>query len=92
MRLFLWGVLTMATAVAALFFLRYFRRTGDRLFGFFAFSFALMSANWASHVWITPAQAPYAFRIYLVRLLAFALIVVGIIDKNRRSARVSEQR
>ena len=87
MRLFLWGVLTMATAVAALFFLRYWRRSGDRLFAFFALSFALMSANWASHLWVAPDRAPYEFRIYWVRLLAFAIIVIGIIDKNRRSAR-----
>lgn len=87
MRLFLWGMLTMATAVAALLFLRYFRRTGDRLFAIFALSFALMSANWGSHLWLTPGREAFEFRIYLVRLLAFVLIAVGIIDKNRRSAR-----
>ena len=88
MRLFLWGMLTMATAVAALCFLRYWCSTRDRLFGFFALAFALMSANWATNLWIAPEREAYEYRIYLVRLVAFALIVIGIIDKNRRSARL----
>lgn len=86
MRLFLWGMLTMAAAVAALFFMRYWRRTHDRLFCFFGLAFALMSANWASLILTAPQREPYEFHVYVVRLVAFGLIVAGIVDKNRRGA------
>jgi len=87
MHSFMLGLLTMASAVAALFFLRYWSRTRDRLFAFFALAFAVLAVNWTSHLGIRPELEPSAYRIYLVRLIVFAIIVVGIIDKNRRSSR-----
>jgi hypothetical protein len=84
--IFISGMLAASYAVAALFFLRFWRQTGDRLFGFFAASFSLLliqrvGLTFAPH-WIE-WLAPY----YLIRLLAFALIIAAIIDKNR-AARV----
>lgn len=77
------GSLLLGYAVIGLFFLRYWRKTGDRLFGIFAIAFwVLMIERFlllivdASH-----EDRPY---IYSVRLVAFLLIIIAIIDKNRR--------
>ena len=40
---FLYGAISMAAATAALFFLRFYRRTGDRFFLYFFASFAIES-------------------------------------------------
>ena len=87
MRPFLWGVLALASAAVALFFLRYWKDTRDRLFGFFAAAFALMAANWAIHLGVDPRQEVQEYRIYIVRFIAFSIMLIGIIDKNRRSHR-----
>ena len=81
---FLWGALAMASAVAALFFLRFWRTTHDRLFVFFGLAFAALAAHW---VGLGAADSPNEARpgLFAIRLAAFALILVGIIDKNRRA-------
>lgn len=87
MRPFLWGILAMASAAVALFFLRYWKDTRDRLFGFFAVAFALMAANWVNHLGIDPQREVQGYRVYIVRFIAFSIILIGIVDKNRRSRR-----
>jgi hypothetical protein len=81
---YLWGMLTMATSMAALFFLRYWRIGRERLFLFLSFSFIALSASWVA---LAMAGPSYEHRnvVYLLRLLAFAAIMVGIADKNHRS-------
>jgi len=86
LRFFLWGALFMGCATAALFFLRYWISTRDRLFAFFAVAFAVMALNWLSLAFIDPGEE-LRHTLYLLRLLAFVLIITGIVDKNRRSAR-----
>jgi hypothetical protein len=83
MRQFLWGMLTMACIVAGLFFLRYWQASRDRLFAFFASAFAAMSISWAALAAASPSFEARHY-IYLIRLLAFAIIIIGILDKNRR--------
>ncbi len=82
------GALTLACALASLFFLRFWRDSRDRLFLFFSFAFVAMAANW-----LVLARAPHlpetAAGAFLPRLVAFLLIIAGIIDKNRRSGRPS---
>lgn len=85
-RVFFWGALSMACATAALFFLRYWVSTRDRLFAFFAVAFAVFGLNWVSLAFIDPG-AELRHTLYLLRLLAFVLIIVAIVDKNRRSGR-----
>jgi hypothetical protein len=84
MRSFLWGALTVQTAIAALFFVRYWRVSGDRFFGYFALAFAFMTMNWIVLSVIEP-QLEVTHYAYLLRLAAFILIIVGIVDKNRRN-------
>jgi len=86
MREFLLGALTTTSLAAALIFLRYWRMGHDRLLLFFSLAFTAMGANWLAIAAVGPAYAYQDFE-YLPRLLAFALIIAGIVDKNRRSRR-----
>ena len=76
------GATAMASMVAALFFLRFWRSTGDRFFLFFALSFFIEGIN---RVVLGPGvHAPDETpAYYLVRLAAYALILYAILDKNR---------
>ncbi len=89
MRTFVWGVLAMASLIATLFFLRYWRASRERLFAFFALAFAGLAANWTGLAFIDQptdeAQQKYA---YVVRLVAFLILLIGIFDKNRRRGRL----
>jgi hypothetical protein len=79
---FCWGMLTMASVVASLFFLRYWKASRERLFAFFAVAFAMLAVNWLVLTAVDPAfEARHL--IYLIRLAAFVVIIVGIVDKNR---------
>lgn len=80
---FLMGAIAMASAVAALFFLRFWRDTGDRLFLIFAASFFLLACTRLGLALSQVQQEAYTYW-YWVRLVAFILILVAIIDKNRR--------
>ena len=83
---FILGGLAMATGVAGLFFLRFWRKTRDRLFAIFAIAFWLMGVNWLALSFTDP---DYEFRParYLLRLLAFVLIICAIMEKNRAGRR-----
>ena len=81
---FLWGMLCMAHLVAALLLLRFWRVSGERLFLFFACAFAALCLNWLGLALIDPGQELRHY-VYLVRLLAFVLLIAGIVDKNRRA-------
>ena len=79
------GLLVMAYAVAALFFCRFYRASGDRLFLFFAAGFALLAIQRLSLAFATlPWWLPLPLTTYYVlRLAAFLVILIGILDKNR---------
>jgi hypothetical protein len=78
------GLLAAGEAIIALFFLKFWRRTRDRLFAFFAGAFALLAvqrlALGALNEYSRGSAGLYAFR-----LVAFLLIIAAIIDKNRGS-------
>ncbi len=82
MRQLLHGAIAMGAAVAGLFFLRFFRDRRDPLFGYFGGAFLLLGAtNFA--LGVTDAAAETRLGVYGLRLLAFLLIIVGIVQKNR---------
>ena len=85
MKQFLVGSLALASAMAALFFWHYWMQSRDRLFVLFAAAFAAMTINWIGVAMIDPSRERQHY-IYLVRLLAFLLILAAIVDKNRRAA------
>jgi len=76
------GAIAMAAVIAGLFFIVFWRRTGDRFFFLFALAFW---ADAASRIYIgaTGALREDTPGAYLIRLLAYALIVIAVIDKNR---------
>lgn len=76
------GAVAALCLVAGLLFWRYWRSTRDRFFVFFALSFWIEAAS-RIHIGATMAWDEDAPLNYLVRLLAYALILFAIWDKNR---------
>ncbi|HEY5800469.1 MAG TPA: DUF5985 family protein [Burkholderiaceae bacterium] len=76
------GAIIMASSVAGLFFLRFWRDTRDRFFLFFAASFFLEAVNRAVF-WHESEPNAEVGPYYMLRLLSFILIIVAIFDKNR---------
>jgi uncharacterized membrane protein len=86
MEQFLSGAIVMGFAVASVLFLSYWRRTRRALFLTFSASFLLLSLNYA---WLAITNIPVEERspLFLVRLLAFTMIIVAIIQSNRSPRR-----
>lgn len=82
MSMFVAGLLVMGYAVAALYFGRFYRQSGDRLFLFFAAGFALLALQRLSLAGAALLSLPL-ITYYLLRLAAFVVILIGILDKNR---------
>jgi hypothetical protein len=78
------GAIVTGYLVAGLFFLRYWRQSRDRLFVIFALAFWLLAAQRLALALTT--QYFDVTWLYGVRLLAFVLILLAIIDKNRAGA------
>lgn len=83
---FLSGMVAGGFAIAALFFLRFWRRTSDGLFLAFAGAFFLLGT---AQGLLALGGFPVEERswIYLLRLAAFSLILLAIYNKNRASRR-----
>ncbi len=78
---FLSGAVSMGFLVCGLFFLRFWRRSGDELFLSFASAFALLSIGQALlSLWAIAAEE--GSWIYLLRLAAFVIIIFAIWRKN----------
>jgi hypothetical protein len=84
---FILGATVMAMAVAGVFFLRYWRDSGDRLFLIFAIAFWLLGIARFSLAWLGPTVSEPHTYFYLLRLAAFVLILLAILDKNLRKSR-----
>ncbi len=78
---FLNGAFVVASGAIAFFYWRYWRRTGDRLFAILAGAFLLLLVERAVLAFLPPVYEGRHI-IFLVRLLAFAVIIVGVVDKN----------
>lgn len=81
---FLQAVSATGAWVAGLFFLRFWRESRDRLFAFFGAAFWLLSLSWVLLALISPTEETRPY-IYAIRLVAFLLMIGGMIDKNRTS-------
>ena len=79
--MFLSGVVTMGFLVAALFFLRFWRRTQDGLFAAFAGAFALLAINQALGYLVDLGREEVGW-VWLLRIAAFLLIIAAIVGKN----------
>ena len=82
---FLSGAVALGFLVCGLFFLRFWRRTRDQLFLAFALAFGLLGLG---QTILALANIPTEERgsLYLIRLAAFAVIIVAILRKNRSAS------
>ncbi len=80
--LVLTGGVAMASFVATLFFLRFWRQTRDGFFLYFAIAFAIDAASRFVFglVHVSDETEPFYF---VPRLITFSLIILAIILKNR---------
>lgn len=80
--LFLLGAIVMGCVVAGMFFLRFWRRTGDFLFAVFAFAFWALGGGWLLLALTDRDETLTA--AYTLRLVAFLILLGGIVAKNRK--------
>jgi len=83
MDLMLLGAIAMGSLIAGLFFLRFWKDTGDRFFLFFAVSFLVEGFNRAALGLSSDPNEGRPF-FYFIRFLSFVLILLAIAHKNRR--------
>ena len=76
------GATVIGYSVCALFFLRFWRNTGDRLFIVFSVAFWLLAVQRLALSLIEPLEE-WRTSLYVVRLMAFLLLLGAILDKNR---------
>lgn len=80
---FLRGGLAMSCVVVAMYFMRAWRLSRDRLFLIFCLAFLVFAAHWTllatSH-----ASTETQHYFYVTRLCVFVMIALAIVDKNRR--------
>jgi len=78
---FLLGVIATASLIASLYFFKFWYRTRDLLFLCFSIVFLIEAANRTSIMFLrNPSEgSPWT---YAVRLVAFLIILAGILRKN----------
>lgn len=81
---FLSGMVTLGFTVAGWMFLKFWKRTGDRLFVNFALAFWLFALNQALSAFLASANSEIRLE-YILRVLGFVIILVGIARKNAGS-------
>jgi uncharacterized membrane protein HdeD (DUF308 family) len=82
MRQVLQGATAMGGLVIGVFFFRFYRQSRDTLFALFGAAFWLLAVNNIA-LGLTDASAESRVYIYMLRLVAFLLIIVAIVQKNR---------
>jgi hypothetical protein len=88
--MFLAGVFCALAFAASLLFLRFYRKTGDPLLLLFSVSFFLQGCPRIVMLLINEqVDDPKSVPVYLLRFVAYALIIFAIVQKNwsRRSSR-----
>jgi hypothetical protein len=85
MNRFLLGMLVAVSMALALLFLKFWRRSGDRLFAFFSAAFATLAVDWLAHALWNPRHEHQHY-LFIIRLVAFLLIIAGIVSKSRAAS------
>jgi hypothetical protein len=75
------GAVIMGDVIAAVFFVRYWKLTGDRFFLFFSASFIAIAV---SRVVVDENLPPVGYEPfgYMIRILSYLFIIAGIMYKN----------
>jgi uncharacterized protein DUF5985 len=79
---FLRGATAMGCLIAGLFFLRFWRQSLDRLFLLFSLAFFILALGYGI-LGLVSFATEWRVYVFMFRLLAFVLILVAIVDKNR---------
>ena len=82
---FLYGGLALMCMIVGFFFLRYWYIQRDRFFLWFMCAFWALGAGWGVHL-VYATSSETGAHVYVFRLVGFMLIILAIIDKNRRTA------
>ncbi len=77
----MYGAISMASLTIGLFFLRFWRNTGDRFFLYFALSFFIEGVHRIYSAILNEAGEDSPLH-YLIRLAAYGLILWAILEKN----------
>ncbi len=80
---FMSGAITMGYTAVAFCFLSSWWRGRNALIGLFAVAFFLLAIERVLYFFI-PSENEYQPLVYLIRLSAFSLIILGIAVQNRR--------
>jgi len=80
MILFLYGIIFASALTATIFFLQFWRNTKDRLFLYFGLCFGLLGIE---RLILAFMSLEKEHTVFFIRLLAFSLIIVAIVQKNR---------
>ena len=80
---FVQGAVAMGCVVAGTFFLRFWRESRDRLFLYFCAAFWMLGLSYAALGTVSVATE-WRVYVFLLRLLAFCTILLGVAEKNRR--------
>jgi hypothetical protein len=78
---FIQGATMVASLGVALFFLRFWRRTGDRFFAVFAAAFAVFAVNRLLLATLAEDSEARTW-VYAMRAAMFLMIAGAIVDKN----------
>ena len=78
---FLSGAVTFSYVVAAIYFVHFWRRSSEFLFLVFAMAFGLLALNQAA-LFVLGAANEVSSYAYLLRVLAFGVILAAIVAKN----------
>lgn len=85
------GAILLAALAVALFFRRFWRTSRERLFLMLSLAFALLAAERFALIllplYFVPVHEESRHWVYLIRLAAFLLILLGILEKNRDKRR-----
>lgn len=77
------GILIAEYAAIALFFAKFWSKSRDRLFLMFSGAFVVLAVQRIAIV-LTHEVLEQQTPLYLLRLAAFVVIIVAIVEKNRR--------
>jgi hypothetical protein len=91
---FLSGVSMATFAASGLFFIKFWRASGDRFFMYFGIACGLISLERFVSIFIHETLEPIrntlegpSTWVYLIRLFAFGLILIAVVKKNRSRSR-----
>ena len=83
--IFFQAISATAAWASGLIFFRFWRQSHDSLFAFFGSAFWLLGVSWALLALFSPTEEARPY-VYSVRLVAFGLLIAGMLVKNRRDA------